>query len=114
MIEDIYEQILQHNPIKNSYISQERLETNLKAFTFNYLDIHDKSYIQDSESLKVLLELREKFIILKPDKGQGIVLVNHGDSVNSMQKYLEMHLNFFKKEKRSYHYNYTKLSEDTM
>ena len=84
IMEDIYEQILQHNSVKDSYISQERLKTTLKAFTFNNLDIDDKRYIHDSKSLKVLRELREKFVILKPDKGQGIVLVNHGDYVNSM------------------------------
>ena len=82
IMEDIYEQILQHNSIKDSYISQERLKTTLKAFTFNNLDIDDKRYIHDSKSLKVLRELREKFVILKPDKGQGIVLVNHRDYVN--------------------------------
>ena len=39
IMEDIYEQILRHNAIKDSYILQERLKTTLKAFTFNYLDI---------------------------------------------------------------------------
>ena len=81
-----YEQILQHNAIKDSYIPPERLKITLKAFTFNYLDINDKRYIHDSKSLKVLRELHEKFVILKPDKGQGLVLVNHGDYVSSMQR----------------------------
>ena len=84
IMEDIYEQILRHNAIIDSYISQERFKTTVSAFTFDYLDIDDKRYIHDSKSLKVLRELREKFVILKPDKGQGIVLVNHGDYVNSM------------------------------
>ena len=99
IIEDIYEQILWHNAIKNSYISQERLQTTLKAFTFNYLDIDDKRYIHDSKSLKVLQELREKFVILKPDKGQGIVLVNHGDYVNSVQRIFNDASKFKKIEK---------------
>ena len=86
IMEDIYEQILRHNAIKDSYISQERLKTALKAFTFNYLDIGDKRYIHDSKSLNVLRELGEKSVILKSDKGQGIVLVHHGDYVNSMQR----------------------------
>ena len=82
IMEDIYEQILQHNAIKNSYISNERLKTTMKAFTFNYLDIDDKSYIPDSKFLKFLQELCEKFVILK---GQCIVLVNQRVYVNSMQ-----------------------------
>ena len=96
MMEDIYEQILPHNAIKGSYISQERLKTALKAFTFNYLDIDDKRYIHNSKSLKVLRELREKSVILKPDKGQGIVLVHHGDYVNSMKR-IFYHASEFKK-----------------
>ena len=82
IMEDIYEQILQHNAIKNSYISNERLKTTMKAFTFNYLDIDDKSYISDSKFLKFLQELCEKFVILK---GQCIVFVNQRVYVNSMQ-----------------------------
>ena len=82
IMEDISEQILQHNAIKNSYISNERLKTTMKAFTFNYLDIDDKSYISDSKFLKFLQELCEKFVILK---GQCIVLVNQRVYVNSMQ-----------------------------
>ena len=115
IMEDIYEQILWYNAIKDSYISQERLKTALKAFTFNYLDIDDKRYIQDSKSLKVLRELCEKFVILKPDKGQGIVLIDHGDYINSMQIIFDDASKFKKIKKRSYHYtsdNCIKLSED--
>ena len=86
IIEDIYEQILRHSGTKDSYISQDRLKTTLNAFTFNYVDINDKRCIHDNKSLKVLWELREKFVILKADKGQGIVLVNYGDYVNSVQR----------------------------
>ena len=45
IMEDIYEQILGHNAVKDSYISQERLKTTLQAFAFNYLDIDDKRYM---------------------------------------------------------------------
>ena len=90
IMEDIYEQILQHNAIKDNYISKETLKTTLKAFAFNYLDIDDKRYIYNSKSLKVLRQFREKFVILKPDKGQGIVLVNHADYVNLMERMFVM------------------------
>ena len=45
IMEDIYEQILGHNAVKDSYISQERFKTTLQAFAFNYLDIDDKRYM---------------------------------------------------------------------
>ena len=76
IMEDIYDQIMRHNVVKNSYISTERLKTTLKVFTFNYLDIDDRRYFHDNKRLNLLRELRNKFAILKPDKGQGIVLMN--------------------------------------
>ena len=98
-MEDIYEQILRHNAIKDDHLSQERLKTTLKAFTFNYLDIDERRYIHDSKSLKILRELREKFMILKPDKGQGIVLVNHEDYIKSLQRIFDDTSKFKKIEK---------------
>ena len=64
-------EILRHNAIKDDHISRDRLKTTLQAFTFNYLDIDDKRYFHDSKLLSVLRKLREKFVILKPDKGEG-------------------------------------------
>ena len=98
-MEDIYEQILRHNAIKDDHLSQERLKTTLKAFTFNYLDIDERRYIHDSKSLKILRELREKFMILKPDKGQGKVLVNHEDYIKSLQRIFDDTSKFKKIEK---------------
>ena len=75
----IYEKILRHNA---RYISQAIFhKRDLKLLWKHYFDIDDKRYIHDS-----LRELREKFIILKPDKGQGIVLVDHGEYANSVPK----------------------------
>ena len=99
IMEDIYEQILRHNAIIDSYISQERFKTTVSAFTFDYLDIDNKRYIHDSKSLKVLRESRQKFVILKPDKGQIVVLVDHRDYVNSMQGIFDDASKFKKIEK---------------
>ena len=73
IMEDIYDQIMRHNVVYNSYISTECLKTSLKVFTFNYLDIDDRRYFHDNKRLNALRELRNKFAILKPDIGQGIV-----------------------------------------
>ena len=86
IMEDFYEQILQHNAIKDDHISQERLKTALKAFTFNYLDIDDKRHFHDSKLLSDLRKLKEKFVILKPDKRQCTVLLSHEDCINSLQR----------------------------
>ena len=63
------------------------LKTTLKAFTFNYLDIDDRRYFHDNKRLNVSRELRNKFAISKPRNwGQGIVLINHDDYINSPRK----------------------------
>ena len=86
IIGDIYDQIMRHNIVKDSYISTERLKITLKAFTFNYLDIDDRRYFNDKKSSNELRELRKKFAILIPDKGQRITLVNHDVYINLLRK----------------------------
>ena len=93
-------------------ISHKRDLTTLSAFTFDYLDIDDKRYIHDSKSLNVLRESRQKFVILKPDKGQIVVLVDHRDYVNSMQGMFDEASKFKKIEKDYTSDNCTKFSED--
>ena len=86
IMENIYDQIMRHNIVKDSYISTECLKTTLKVFTFNYLDIDDRRYFHDNKRLNALRELRNKFATLKPHIGQGIVLINHDDYINLLRK----------------------------
>ena len=44
----------------------------------------DRQYFHDNKRLSVLRELSNKFDILIPDKGQGIVLIHHDDYINSL------------------------------
>ena len=72
---------------KNNYFSHESLKPHSLTFTFKYLDIDDKRYIHGKESFDALQKEREKSVILKPDKGQCIVLVIHNDYISfSAQK----------------------------
>ena len=57
IMEDIYNQIMRQNVVKDSYISTEWLKTTFKAFTFNYLGIDDMQYFHDNKHLNVLREL---------------------------------------------------------
>ena len=86
IMENIYDQIMRYNIVKDSYISTECLKTTLKVFTFNYLDIDDRRYFHDNKRLNALRELRNKFATLKPHIGQGIVLINHDDYINLLRK----------------------------
>ena len=59
--------------IKND-LSEQRIKTALRAFTFNSIDKDEKQFGIVGIRLKALKELRKKITILKPDKGQGVML----------------------------------------
>ena len=61
----------------------------LKSFVYSYLDLDVKQFISDSKSIKTLRKPKDKCLIPKPDKGQGIVLVNRDDCNNSLENLFE-------------------------
>ena len=74
--ENAWKQIEKHNTLKDNDISKVRAQTALKSFTYNCLNLDIKQYISDNKMVKVLRNIKEKCLILKPDKGQGIVLID--------------------------------------
>ena len=84
---NVQEQIQQHNILKDNHISKVRAQTALKSFHItNCLDLDIKQYILDNKMVKVLRNIKEKCLILKPDKDQGIVLIDKNDYYNSMER----------------------------
>ena len=57
-------------------MKKERVKTALSAFTYSYVDIFDTQFLHDKNKSKVLEQLKQYRVILKPDKGNGIVLIN--------------------------------------
>ena len=55
------------------------------SFTFNVLDVDDKNVYLDFKKLKVIKNLRKDVAILKPDKGNGVVLINNIDYYQSLE-----------------------------
>ena len=60
----------------------------MRAFTFNYIDVDEKQFGIDGKRLKVLKELGKKITILKPDKGQDVVLLKQEDYTNCLETLL--------------------------
>ena len=52
IMEDIYNQILQHNILKDDRIFKHRAQTALKVFTYNYLDLDIKGFSMIRRKLK--------------------------------------------------------------
>ena len=66
--ENIWDQIEQKG-LCNHLMKRERVKTALRAFTYSYIDIYDKQYSHDKKKTNVVKQLREKYMILKPGKG---------------------------------------------
>ena len=54
--------------------------------SFNLLDMDSKRLTKDKNKINVLNNLLKDVILLKPDKGNGIVLVNCLDYKNSVKQ----------------------------
>ena len=54
--------------------------------SFNLLDIDSKQLTKDKNKINTLNNLLKDVILLKPDKGNGIVLVNCLDYKNSVKQ----------------------------
>ena len=85
IMEYIWEQIDNSNILKEIHMTGQRVQTALRAFTYNYLDLESKDYHLDRKRVITTQNLREKVIILKPDKGQGIVLVSKYDYIGNIE-----------------------------
>ena len=86
IMEDVYDQILKQNILKDDHIYRHRAQTALKAFIYNYLDLDVKQLFNDRKKAKALQNLRDRGMILKPGKGQGIVLINKTDYYQSLER----------------------------
>lgn len=74
------------NILKDDHISKVTAQTALKLFAYNCLDLDIKQYFSDNKMIVVLWNIKEKFLILKLDKGQWIVLIAGTDYYNSMER----------------------------
>ena len=67
-------------------MKKERVKTALSAFTYSYVDIFDTQFLHDKIKRKMLKQLKQYCVILKPDKGNGIVLINKTEYNVAMRK----------------------------
>ena len=75
IIEDISDQILRNDILKEDHISKHLLEGALKFLTDNYLDVDCKDIGFGRKRTNTFRNIEHKCMISKPDKGQGVVLI---------------------------------------
>ena len=89
VVEAFYGKLLDIKIIKTSHMAPQRVKYALRAFAYNIIEIDDRRFGNDKKIIKVIRNLKKRMIILKPDKGQGVVLIKKLDYVSSMEKIFE-------------------------
>ena len=74
--EDVWRQISRLDIFKQGRYVQDKIKNSLRSFTCNYIDLDLKEFSLGRKKIDILNKLTERFAILKPDKGNGIVLLN--------------------------------------
>ena len=77
--ESIWIQLERNNLLPDGFIKQQKIKNFIRASACNFLDFDDKRLTQDSKHIKILKDLRKRVAILKPDKGNGVVLIKLTD-----------------------------------
>ena len=67
----------------NNYVRQAK--NCIRAMAFNLINIDDRQIYKDAKKIKVIKKLRENIVLLSPDKGNGVVLLDKIDYTQSME-----------------------------
>ena len=60
-------------------MNRERVKTALRAFAYFYIDTYNKQHSHVKRKINTMKQLREKYMILKPDKDNWVMLMNKVD-----------------------------------
>ena len=77
IVENIRNQI-ECNDLCENLMKKEQVKTASRAVTYSYVDI--KQFLHDKSKTKRLRQLWQDCVILKPHKGNGIILINKNES----------------------------------
>ena len=82
--EDVWDQISRLNKFKDGRHIQDKIKNSLRSFTYSCIDLDLCEFNTDSKKIKTLNELSKELSILKPDKGNGIVVMKRSDYISSV------------------------------
>ena len=83
--EDVWSQVSRLNAFKDGKHVQDKIKNSVRSFTYNYIDLDLKEFRLSRKKIDILNTLTDRFAILKPDKGNGIVLINRQDYITSVK-----------------------------
>ena len=82
--ESIWDQLKSQNLLPDSFMKQQKIKASIKALACNFLDFDDRQLNVDHKRIKILKHLRQKYAILRPDKGSGVVILKKLDYQSCM------------------------------
>ena len=74
--EALWDQLKRNKYLKENFRSIQRAENGICAMSFSLLDMSSKQLAKDKSKINILNNLLKDVVLLKPDKSNGIVLVN--------------------------------------
>ena len=92
--EEIWEQIDKSNILCNKRYSKSKLKNALRGSTFNLINFEDARIFKDSKKIKIIQQLRRNVAILKPDKGNSVVLLGNQDYIKLVEQLLKDQIKF--------------------
>ena len=84
-MEYVWVEIDNNNILKENHTTKQRVQTVLRAFTYNYLDLETKDYHLDRKRMNIIQNPREKVMI---------ALVSKDDYIRNKNAYLVIKQNF--------------------
>jgi hypothetical protein len=80
--ESIWDQLKSQNLLPDSFMKQQKIKASIKAC--NFLDFDDHQLNVDHKHIQILKDLGQKYAILRPDKGSGVVILKKLDYQSCM------------------------------
>ena len=79
-----WDQISRNNLSKETHAHMERAKK-LRALTFSLIDLDNNQIFKDKKKMNIIKNLCKDLVILKPDKGNGIVLIKATEYCTSVE-----------------------------
>ena len=84
-VEGICKQMQKANICRNEIYTKAKIKNALRGFAFNLINIDDTRIFRDFNKVKIIEQLRKNVANLKPDKGNGIILLDIKDYSSSVE-----------------------------
>ena len=73
--ESVWDQIIRQHLCKETHVLMERAKDLLRAWVINLMNLGNNQILKDKKKINITKNLRKDFFILKPNRGNGIVLI---------------------------------------